>query len=232
MERRALLTWLENLYLQRYFRGRGIEIGALWRRFPLPRRVHVWYLDRLNCAQLEEHYAELKGRLLRPDVLAEATELPVRSGSLDFLIASHVLEHLPFPLKALRAWYHALAPGGVLLLKIPDKRYTFDVRRERTALQHLIAESNDPQGFDQRVHYADWVTNVGTQSADSPGSDDAVDDLMRRDYRIHFHVWIDNDVREIIDFTRREWRFNWEPVVFWGAHFYRKETTVVLVRRS
>lgn len=215
MERRALLTWLESLYLRRYFHGRGIEIGALWRRFPLPRRVQVWYLDRLNCAELEEHYAELKGRLLQPDLLAEATELPVPSGSLDFLIASHVLEHLPFPLNALRAWYHALAPGGVLLLKIPDKRYTFDAGRKRTALRHLIAESDDAQVFDQRVHYADWVANVGTQRADSPGFDDAVDDLMRQDYRIHFHVWIDNDVREIIDFTRREWRFNWKPVVFW-----------------
>jgi hypothetical protein len=24
---------------------------------------------------------------------------------------------------------------------------------------------------------------------------------------------------------------HWEPVVFWKAHFYRKETTVVLLRR-
>jgi SAM-dependent methyltransferase len=232
VERRALLTWLENFYLQRYFHGRGIEVGALWRRFPLPSSVRVWYLDRLNCAALEEHYTELRGKLLRPDLLAEATELPVPLGSLNFLIASHVLEHLPFPLKALRAWYDALAPGGALLLKIPDKRYTFDVRRERTPLQHLIAESDDSQAFDQRVHYADWAANVGNQSADPACLDDAVTDLMRRDYSIHFHVWIDDDVREIVDFTRREWRLNWEPVVFWGAHFYRKETTVVLVRNS
>jgi SAM-dependent methyltransferase len=232
VERRALLTCLENFYLQRYFHGRGIEIGALWRRFPLPRWVRVWYLDRLNRAELEDHYPELRGKLLRPDLLADASELPVPSGSLDFLIASHVLEHLPFPLKALRAWYDALAPGGVLLLKIPDKRYTFDVRRERTPLRRLITESDEPQAFDRRIHYADWVANVGNQSAHSAGFDDAVADLMRRGYSIHFHVWIDADVREIIDFTRREWRLNWEPVVFWGAHFYRKETTVVLVRTS
>lgn len=227
-----MLTWLENLLLQRYFRGRGIEVGALWKRFPLPRRARVWYLDRLDRAELQEHYAELSGRLLRPDLLAEATELPVPSGSLDFLIASHVLEHMAFPLRALRAWYDALAPGGVLLLKIPDKRYTFDARRKRTPLQHLIAENDDMQGFDRRAHFADWVANVGNQGHDQPGFEDAVSDLMRRDYSIHFHAWIDNDVREIIDFTRTEWRFRWEPVVFWGAHFYRKETTVVLVRSS
>ena len=122
VERRAPLTWIENRYLQRYFHGRGIEIGALWRRFPLPRRVRVWYLDRLSGAGLDRHYPELRGRILQPDLLGDAIELPVAPASLDFLIASHVLEHMPFPLKALRPWYDALAPGGVLLLKIPDKR--------------------------------------------------------------------------------------------------------------
>jgi hypothetical protein len=53
---------------------------------------------------------------------------------------------------------------------------------------------------------------------------------MRRDYSIHFHVWTDADIREIIDFTRKAWNLEWDPVLFWGAHFYRKETTVVLRR--
>jgi SAM-dependent methyltransferase len=207
-------------------------VGALWRRFPLPRRVQVWYLDRLSTAGLDEHYPELRGKLLQPDLLAEATQLPIAPGSLDFLIASHVLEHLPYPLKALRAWYDALTPGGVLLLKIPDKRYSFDQRRDRTPLSHLIADQDDPQASDQRAHYADWVANVGNQGPDSPGFCDAVDELMQRDYSIHFHVWIDEDIRDILDFTIKQWQLRWEPVLFWKAHFYRKEITVLLIRRS
>jgi hypothetical protein len=45
---------------------------------------------------------------------------------------------------ALRVWYEALASGGVLLLKIPDKRYTFDSRRSRAPLSHLLAEHEHP----------------------------------------------------------------------------------------
>jgi hypothetical protein len=48
---------------------------------------------------------------------------------------------------ALRVWYEALASGGVLLLKIPDKRYTFDSRRSRAPLSHLLAEHEHPDLF-------------------------------------------------------------------------------------
>lgn len=226
MQKRAPLTWLENKYLQRYLRGRGIEIGALWKRFPVPGRSRVWYLDRLDNVALDRHYPELHGKITRPDLLAEACELPVAPESLNFLIASHVLEHLPYPLQALRSWYDALAPGGVLLLKVPDKRYTFDVRRARTTLDHLLHEPAD-----QRAHYADWVANVGEQRPDPADFEAAVDDLIRRNYSIHFHVWIDDDIREILDFTCNEWRLDWRPVAFWGAHFWRKETTAVLMRK-
>jgi SAM-dependent methyltransferase len=230
LEKLAWLRWIENRALSRHFRGRGMEIGALWRRFPLPRRAHVWYLDHLNPDGLEAHYPELKGRILRPDLLADATQLPLAPASLDFLIASHVLEHLPFPLAALRAWYHALAPGGVLLLRVPDKRYTFDKRRARTPLARLVSEDSDPNLLDRRNHYADWVAHVGGLRPESPEFTETLEDLMRRDYSIHFHVWTDEDIHEILDFTRAQGGLNWNSVVFWRARPYRKETTVLLQR--
>jgi len=231
MSKGALLRWVENRYLQRYLHGNGMEIGALWRRFPLPQRARAWYVDRFSRDDLARHYPELKEGIFGADLLAEATQLPVRPASLDFLIASHVLEHLPFPLAALRSWYQALAPKGVLLLKIPDKRFTFDVNRSRTSLTHLLNEHQNPELFDSRAHYADWIEKGGGHDPSMPGFDQAVQELMEQNYSIHFHVWIDDDVREIIQFTRHNWRLEWEPVVFWGAHFYRKETTVVLLRK-
>lgn len=231
MSKGALLRWLENRSLQRHLHGRGIEIGALWRRFPVPPSALVWYLDRLDPAGLEGHYPELKGAILRPDVLAEATQLPVRPASLDFIVASHVLEHLPDPLLALRTWYDALASGGALLIKVPDKRYTFDAPRSRTPLCHLIEEHEHPERFDARAHYADWVQHIGGRSPSAPGFEQEVRNLMDQSYSIHFHVWIDQDLREIVDFTRNEWKLQWEQAVFWRARFYRKETTVLLLKR-
>jgi predicted SAM-dependent methyltransferase len=231
MTKGAFLRWLENRYLERYLHGHGMEIGALWRRFPVPPKAHVWYVDRLSRAGLQLHYPELKGDIVPPDLLAEATQLPVPPASLDFLIASHVLEHLPFPLMALRSWYEALARGGVLLLKIPDMRYTFDVHRARTSLAHLLQEHDHPERFDNRAHYAEWVEKVGGHDPSSPGFEATVEHLMEQNHSIHFHAWIDQDVRELVRFTQQTWRLEWKPVVFWGARFYRKEITLLLLRK-
>ena len=55
---------------------------------------------------------------------------------------------------------------------------------------------------------------------------------MRQQYSIHFNVWTDEDVWEMIEFTRNEWGLKWRPAVFWRSRFYRKEVTVILRRES
>jgi hypothetical protein len=94
-----------------------------------------------------------------------------------------------------------------------------------------LSEQEDPKLFEPREHYADWVANVGGLRTGTPEFEQTLDDLLRRNYSIHFHVWIDDDVREMVDFTRSAWRLEWEPVVFRGARVYRKETTVLLRRK-
>lgn len=230
MGKGAPIRWIENRRLARYLRGRGIEIGALWRRFPVPRRSRVWYVDRAAPDGLNKQYPEFQGNVVRPDLLAEASQLPFPPASLDFIIASHVLEHLPLPLLALRSWYTALAPGGALLLKIPDKRYTFDVRRTRTPLEHLTTEHEHPEQFDWQGHFAEFLENVHGRKAGEDELTRAANDLKAGTFNIHYHVWIDRDLREIIDYTRQVWGFDWRPVKFWNAHFYRKEAVALLLR--
>jgi predicted SAM-dependent methyltransferase len=229
MGKGAALRWLENRLLARHLRGHGIEIGALWRKFPVPHRVTVYYVDRLQNEDLQQHYAEVSQTVVNPDVVADAMQLPFAPASLNFVIASHVLEHLPFPLAALRHWYDVLLPGGVLLLKVPDKRYTFDAKRERTPLEHLIAEQEE-QGCDKQAHFEDWVDRVVGHRRGTPEFQQQLKYLLESDYSIHYHVWVDEDVREIAEYTRTEMRLQWRPIVFWRAHSYRKECVLMLQR--
>lgn len=230
MGKGAPLRWLENRLLASHLRGRGVEIGALWRKFPVPSRATVYYVDRLPAENLQQHYSEVSEPVVRPDMVADAVQLPLAAGSLDFLIASHVLEHLPFPLAALRHWYSLLRPKGILLLKIPDQRFTFDARRQRTSLQHLIAEEKDPGAFDKRAHFEDWVEHVVGRDRAAPEFEHELSQLLESDYSIHYHAWIDEDIRQIAEYTRSALHLRWQPIVFWKAHRYRKECVLMLQR--
>lgn len=230
MGKGALLRWIENKRLGAHLRGRGVEIGALWRRFPVAANSMVWYLDRHHAGELQREYPELGRQPVSPNVLADAGQLPFADGSLNFVIASHILEHMPFPLASLRNWYRVLAAGGVLILKIPDMRYTFDAKRRRSTLRHLIEEHLHPEAFDKRAHFQDWVEHVGGRAPGSEAHRHETNRLMDLDYSIHYHVWTDEDVRELIDYTRTAMGLNWRPVLFLDAHFYRKECAVALQR--
>ena len=230
MGKGAPLRWVENKLLARHLRGRGIEIGALWRKFPVPRGARVYYVDRISDTALQQHYSEVDQPIIIPEIVADAVHLPFAPSTLDFIIASHVLEHLPFPLAALRHWHGALKPGGVLLLKIPDKRYTFDAKRQRTPLQHLVSEQLNCALFDKRAHFEDWTENVVGCARGTGEFEAQLAHLLATDYSIHYHVWIDEDIREIADYTRMTMHLDWEPVVFWKAHFYRKECVIMLRR--
>lgn len=230
MGKGAPLRWLENQILRRHLRGRGIEIGALWRKFPIKSGLKIWYVDRYDSDGLGAHYTDLGRSVVKPDLVADASQLPFADGTLNFIIASHLLEHLQFPLAALQRWYELLAAGGVLLLRVPDKRFTFDSKRARTPLAHVISEDAHPADFDKRAHFLDFVEHIGRPTSGQPSVAAEVERLMQMDYSIHYHVWTSEDVEEILEYMRVGLKLNWRTLVFWGAHFYRKETVVLLQR--
>ncbi|CAA2138538.1 putative methyltransferase [Hyphomicrobium sp. ghe19] len=63
-----------------------------------------------------------KSRSLRPNVgllKLDGSSLPFEDCSFDRLIATHVLEHVPFPHRVIQEWVRVLKPGGVLSLILP-----------------------------------------------------------------------------------------------------------------
>ncbi len=56
----------------------------------------------------------------------------------DFVIASHVIEHVPDVIGWLGEVADVLNPDGRLILAIPDRRYSFDLLRRETTLTDLV----------------------------------------------------------------------------------------------
>lgn len=105
--------------------------------------------------------------------VAEASDLPMISDqTYDFVVASHVLEHVANPLRALHEWKRVLRPQGVLLIILPDKRATFDHRRPHTPFEHLEADfqantqEDDLTHLDEVLELHDLGLDPGAGSSD------------------------------------------------------------------
>lgn len=60
---------------------------------------------------------------MRPDVVADMCDLSeIESGSFDFLVARHCLEHVSYPRgqMAIAEWFRVLVPGGRIHVAVPD----------------------------------------------------------------------------------------------------------------
>lgn len=176
--RKAVLEFLNGP--SRFCSGKGIEIGSCGRHLVKGSML----VDLITDYSHENPY--------RVDYIADAHHLPeIRSDSLDYVCASHVFEHLTNPIKAVREWARILKPGGIIWLKIPDKRKTFDTTRRRTTLQHIIEDFEHDVPVNDPTHIEDHNKNS------SPPRD------QNHPY-VHSHVWIPEDILEFFNYLKRE----------------------------
>jgi len=124
----------------------GLEIGPLDRPIVRPTDGEIHYVDHATTDELKRKYATHanvdKEKLVQIDHVWGETTLSDAVGPqkrYDYMIASHVIEHVPDLIGWLREARDVLRPGGLLSLVIPDKRFTFDVLRRTSTLAEAVA---------------------------------------------------------------------------------------------
>ncbi|WP_374353468.1 methyltransferase domain-containing protein [Chitinimonas sp.] len=122
----------------------GLEIGALCRPVVKPGIGPIKYVDHLDTPTLRSKYANDANvdvdQIVDVSYVWGSQTLPEAVGDerFDYVIASHVIEHVPDTIGWLREIATVLKPGGKLSLVIPDKRYTFDAARENTGFAAVV----------------------------------------------------------------------------------------------
>lgn len=214
-KRARMVSWLS---------GNGIEIGALHNPLALPERASVRYVDRMREDELRRHYPELAGFDLAPvSILGDAQDLTaLGDGSVDFVVANHLLEHLEDPIRGLTEMHRVLRHGGILYVALPDPRATFDRQRPLTTVEHLLDEHRGGTAATRRGHFEEWVDLVEplltdwqhVLTAHDLDRDGQVRMLMDIDYSIHFHVWRPETFLEFLAVARREHGLDFELLAF------------------
>jgi predicted SAM-dependent methyltransferase len=180
---------LRKVLTETFLAGEGIEIGGLHLPLRVPRSVRVRYVDRMPVAELRQHYPELADENLVPvDIIDDGETLATfEDESQDFIIANHFLEHTQDPIGTISRLLQVLRPQGVLYMAVPDKRFTFDVGRPLTTLDHLIRDHTEGPEWSCESHFREWVEIVCQIQGEA--QTEAVRQLMETNYSIHFHVW-------------------------------------------
>jgi SAM-dependent methyltransferase len=148
--RRALLKLFHS-----YLDGlKGVEIGgAAHNDF----KVDVLNVDRY--AEMDTVYKDaerqLWGRAKPVDIIARGHELPLDDDSFDFVLASHVIEHIPDPIAALKEW--ARVARRYIVLVVPHRDRTFDRDRPLTPLSELIERHESGFTSEEDRHWTVWT---------------------------------------------------------------------------
>lgn len=183
-----------------YFKDKtGIRIGGkLGWKF----KKFIKKSKEIIDVNISKDYVEKNNKV---DYLTDATNLYFsKDNEFDFICSSHVLEHLSNPIKALKEWIRVIKEDGIIYCGIPDKRFTFDCKRERTPLKHLIKDyKNNIDGHDN-THVKDFVDNLDYNRC-AYNKNNLVK-ISKKNPLIytHYHVWTKEDIIELFEYVGLE----------------------------
>ena len=139
------------------------------------------------------------------DYLLDATNLKfAKDNSIDFIVSSHLLEHISNPIKAILEWKRVLRNKGIIYLAVPNKKYTFDHKRNRTTLNHLIDDFKNNTPPEDTTYIEEFIQNydedMGVQNREELRS--FIQENIQTN--IHHHVWIGKDLKELFNYLGLE----------------------------
>lgn len=162
MDRSIMLADLDLTQLS------GVEIGPLHRPFVNRTDGNIIYVDYTNRSALVEKYRN------DPNVnVADIVEVDVIWGQntladamlkkrVDYIVASHVIEHVPDLVTWLAELRSVLKDTGAVRLAVPDRRFSFDILRKETRLSDVLtsylSRARTPQTHEILDHHLNVTT--------------------------------------------------------------------------
>jgi hypothetical protein len=144
-----------------------MEIGPLYNPIALKSEGDVVYVDHADTETLRKKYKDDPtfdvSKIVDVDAVWGEQTLEECLGSarkVDYIFASHVIEHVPDLITWLQELRSVLKSDGEIRLIIPDKRYTFDYTRRTTELPDIVDAYLRKARKPLSLYILDYVMNV------------------------------------------------------------------------
>lgn len=189
--------------------GNGLEIGAMHNPTPVPIGCGVEYYDVVTKAEAMALFPELPNESfsIEPKYIGDVDKdglSVIPKDHFDFVILSHVIEHVANPIRVVEEIFRVVKPGGHVVIACPDKLYTFDKDRAITSFSHLLEEYRSGIVEVTDDHYLDFLRGVHPEIMKLPPEQITIHLQAVRERREHAHVW---DSFSFKDFLVRSFEF-------------------------
>lgn len=151
--------WLDGLT--------GLEIGgSAHNSFGLD-TLNVDYTNEIT--EYKEAEMELCGEMMAVDIVAYGWDIPVHDKSYDFVISSHVIEHIWDPIEALTEWSR-IARKYIYIIVPKRDALLSDRVQELTELQEFIDRHDSPEkDHNPAGHVSRWTSQTFRQMCEHFG---------------------------------------------------------------
>jgi SAM-dependent methyltransferase len=172
-------------------------------------------VDRWRSVENGRLFPELGNVVFpEPDVICDlaASSLDAfGSATMDFIVASHVIEHVPNPLGLLEGIHRVLRPGAVVVLLVPDRRHTFDRGRPPTSLEHVVADYDNGETEVTDAHVAESIAHLQDVEAMSENERQRAF-AEQRARSLHVHCWTPMEFNELLAYAIERLGQRWDLV--------------------
>ncbi len=203
----------QNNFDDDFNNGHVLEIGGPSEVFssivPIYQKINM--IDQINFSEktLWQDEARIAETYVDPHKLgvsyiAEGTDLNILTDdTYDGILASHCLEHIANPIKAILEWKRVVRSGGNMIIIVPNKKECFDHKRPDTTFGHILGDYLKDTQEDDKTHFEE-IFELHDIDLDYGVKD--LEGFKTRTYQnkkyraIHHHVFSPLLLREIASF--------------------------------
>ena len=149
--------------------GHGLEIGPSHAPlFPRSRGYSIDILDHASAADLRDKY---RGLGIATDAIEEVDfisdgrlmhDVIGKRDCYDYIVSSHVIEHVTDFVGYFVSCEALLRPGGVAVLAVPDKRFCFDAFQALTTTGEVLEAHSEGQQRHKPSTVFDFYANIAS----------------------------------------------------------------------